>query len=150
MYICNIYSFFKDIYITLLSIMGLPGGSVVKNLPDNAGDMGFIPGLRRSPGEGNGNLLQYSCMGNPMDREAGWVIVHGMAKESDMTWRLNTMNLSKPCRLGSISESHHTDLPQSAMICPLQAESTSKILRHVFLALSCLQGSWQEHWTWGG
>ena len=41
--------------------MGFPGGSVVKNLPTNAGDVGLIPGSGRFPGEGNGNLLQYSC-----------------------------------------------------------------------------------------
>ena len=46
---------------------GFPGGSVVKNLPHSAGDMGFIPGSGRSPGEGNGNPLQCSCLGNPMD-----------------------------------------------------------------------------------
>ena len=44
------------------------GGSVVKNLPANAEDTGLIPGLGRSPGEGNDNPLQYSCLGNPMDR----------------------------------------------------------------------------------
>ena len=48
--------------------IGLPGGSVVKNLPANTGDVGLIPGSERSPGEGNGNPLQYSCLGNPMDR----------------------------------------------------------------------------------
>ena len=42
--------------------------------------MGSIPGLGRSPGEGNGNLLQYSCLGNPMDRGAWWATVHGVAK----------------------------------------------------------------------
>ena len=47
---------------------GFPSGSVVKNLPANAGDVGSIPGLERSPGEGNGKPLQYSCLGNPMDR----------------------------------------------------------------------------------
>ena len=47
-----------------------PRGSVVKNPPANAGDLGSIPGSRRSPGGGNGNLLQYSCPGNPMDRGA--------------------------------------------------------------------------------
>ena len=46
------------------------GGSVVKNPPANAGDMGSIPGLGRSPGEGNGKALQYSCLGNHMDRGA--------------------------------------------------------------------------------
>ena len=49
---------------------GFPGGSVLKNLPANAEDMGSIPGLGRSPGEGNGNPFQYSCLGNPMDRGA--------------------------------------------------------------------------------
>ena len=64
---------------------GFPGGSVVKNPPANAGDVGLIPGSGRSPGEGNGNPLQYSCLGNPMDREAWWATVHGVTKESDMT-----------------------------------------------------------------
>ena len=55
---------------------------MVKNLPVNAGSN---PGSRRSPGEGNGNTLQYSCLGNPMDRGARWATVHGVAKESDTT-----------------------------------------------------------------
>ena len=49
---------------------GFPGGSEVKASAPNAGDPGSIPGLGRSPGEGNGNPLQYSCLENPMDREA--------------------------------------------------------------------------------
>ena len=57
----------------------IPGGSVVKNSPANAGDMGSIPGSGRSPGEGNGYLLQYSCLQNPMDREAWRAIIHGVA-----------------------------------------------------------------------
>ena len=67
----------------MLGTLGFPGGSVVKNLPANAGDMGLIPGLGRSPEEGNGNQLQYSCLGNPIDRGAWWVTVHRGAKESD-------------------------------------------------------------------
>ena len=59
---------------------GFPDGSVVKNPPANAGDEGSIPGLGRSPGEGNGNPLQYSCLGNPMDRGVWWAIVHGVTK----------------------------------------------------------------------
>jgi len=58
-----------------------PGGSVIKNLPANAGDTGSIPGLGRSPGEGNGNPLQDSCLGNPMDRGACQAIVHEVTKE---------------------------------------------------------------------
>ena len=56
---------------------------VVKNLPANAGDVrdvDLIPGLERYPGEGNGNPLQYSFLGNLMDREAWWAIVHGVAR----------------------------------------------------------------------
>ena len=49
---------------------GFPGGSVVKNLPANSGDLGLICGLGRSPGRGHGNPLKYSCLGNPMDRGA--------------------------------------------------------------------------------
>ena len=59
---------------------GFPDGSVVKNLPANAGGVGLIPELGRSPGEGNGNPLQYSCLGNPMDRGAWWAAVHGVQK----------------------------------------------------------------------
>ena len=56
---------------------------MVKNPPASAGDTGdvsSIPGLGRSPGEGNGNPLQYSCQGNPMDRGAWWATFHGVAK----------------------------------------------------------------------
>ena len=60
--------------------MGFLGGSVVKNPPANAGDTGSIPGLGRSPGEGNGNTLQYSCLENPMDRGVWRATVHGAAK----------------------------------------------------------------------
>ena len=69
---------------------GFPGGSEVKNLPANAGDMGLIPGSGRSPGEGNGNPFQYSRLGNPMDRGA-WG-VQSMESQSDMTqWLKNNM-----------------------------------------------------------
>ena len=58
---------------------------MVKKLPADAGDVSSIPGSGRSPGEGNGYPLQYSCLGNAMDRGACWATVHGVAKESDMT-----------------------------------------------------------------
>ena len=54
------------------SSMGFPGGSVVKNPPASAGDMGSISRSGRSPGEGNGNPLQHFCLGNPIDRGAWW------------------------------------------------------------------------------
>ena len=59
---------------------GFPGGSVVKNLPANAGDTGSISDPGRSPGEGNGNPLQYSCLENLRDGGAWWATVHGVAK----------------------------------------------------------------------
>ena len=65
-------------------IEGFPGGSEVKASASNAGDPGSIPGLGRSPGEGNGNPLQYSCLENPMDWGAWWAAVHGVTKS--WTW----------------------------------------------------------------
>ena len=62
---------------------------MVKNLSAMQVDPGLIPGLRRSPGEGNGNPLPYSCLGNPMDRGAWWATVHGVTKESDTTYQHN-------------------------------------------------------------
>ena len=66
-------------------LLGFPCSSVVKNLSANAGDVVSIPGSGKSPGEGNDDLSQYSCLGNPMDRGAWWAIVHGVAKELDAT-----------------------------------------------------------------
>jgi len=64
-------------------VLIFPGSSVVKNPPGNAGeagDAGSIPGSERSPGEGNGNPLQYSCLEKPVDRGAWTATVHGVAK----------------------------------------------------------------------
>ena len=66
-----------------MDIFGFPGGSVVKNSPAKAaaaGDSGSIPGLERSPGGGNGNPLQYSCLKNAMDRGAWRATVHRIAE----------------------------------------------------------------------
>ena len=70
----------SDLVIHIHLSIGLPGGSDGKESARNAGDPGSIPGLGQSPGEGNGNPLQYSCLGNPMDRGADKTIVHGVAK----------------------------------------------------------------------
>ena len=69
---------------TINSCMGFPRGSVVKNTIANAVEAGSIPGSGRSPGEGNGNPLQYSCLENAMDRGAWQVTVHGV--EKSQTW----------------------------------------------------------------
>ena len=67
-------------YPWLLSTWDFHGGSEGKASAFNAGDLGSIPGWGRSPGEGNGNPLQYSCLENPMDREAWWATAHGVSK----------------------------------------------------------------------
>ena len=75
--------------------MGFPGGRIVKNLSANAGDardMGLIPGSGRSPGVGNGNPLQYSCLKTSMDRRAWWAIVHGVTKDLNTSQQLNNNN----------------------------------------------------------
>ena len=66
-------------------IYGVPGGSVVKYLPANAGDVGLIPGSGRSLEEGNGNPLHYSCPENPSDRGVWLATIHGVTKELDTT-----------------------------------------------------------------
>ena len=75
--LCTVHSMVPgtehSVIVAAIVIKGFLGGSGVKNLATNArdaGDSGLIPGSRRSPGGGNGNPLQYSCLGNPMDREA--------------------------------------------------------------------------------
>ena len=84
LYVLFHYGLSQDMNIVLYATQwGFPGGRVVKNLPANAGDtrdMGLIPGSERSLGVGNGNLLQYSCLENSMDRGAWWATVHGAAK----------------------------------------------------------------------
>ena len=78
-----------------LDTLGFPHGSVSKEATCNAGDPGSIPGSGRSPGEGNGNPLQYSCLENPMDRGGAWqATVHGVprvghdlaTKEKERAW----------------------------------------------------------------
>ena len=71
--------------------LGFPGGSDGKASTYNAGDLGSIPGLGSSPGEGNGNPLQYSCLENPMDGGA-WATVHGVA----MSWTRLVTSLWQP------------------------------------------------------
>ena len=83
---------------------GFPGGSVVKNPPAKAGDVGSIFDLGRSPGEGNGNLLQYSCLGNPVDRGAWWATIHGVAKSQ-------TRLSMHAAGIGHLLNSRHTECP---------------------------------------
>ena len=71
------YNVIKEFFFPVhLTVLGFPGSLVVKNLPANAEDEGLIPGSGKSPGEGNGNPLQYSFLGNPMDRGAWRARLH--------------------------------------------------------------------------
>ena len=95
---------------------------MIKNLPASAEDVGSIPRSGRSPGKGNGNSLQYSCLGNPIDRAAWQALVfcNRITKESDTTKQLNNNTASKALRkvpgaefiLCSISDGHLTRSPQ--------------------------------------
>ena len=82
------FKILKDLCPSLFS-SSLPCGSVVKNLPANAGDEGSIPGSGRSTGERRGNPLQYSCLGNPVDRGAWQGYSSWGCKVSDITYQLN-------------------------------------------------------------
>ena len=103
--------------MTILTL-GFPGGSEVKAFACNAGDLGLIPGSGRSPGEGNGNPLQYSCLRNPMDRGDWWPTVHRVAKSgtrlSDFTllslfshWASQVVLVVKnpPVNVGEVTDS---------------------------------------------
>ena len=78
------YFQYSSTMLQLIFTLSFPGGSEVKASACNEGDPGLIPGLRRSPGEGNGNPLQYTCLENPRDGGAWWAAVYGVA-ESDTT-----------------------------------------------------------------
>ena len=84
----DLYSCFESslrIFFPSKALLGLPRWFSGTEAACNAGDSGLIPGWGRSPGEGNGNPFQYSCLGNPMDRGAWHAIVQGVAKELDTT-----------------------------------------------------------------
>ena len=89
LYIVSHLNLMIALWIEYSSITGFPGASsgvsVVKNLCAKEKYMVSITGLGRSPGEGNDNPLQYSCLGNPMDRGVWWATVHGIAEELDIT-----------------------------------------------------------------
>ena len=97
--------------------MGFSAGSDSKESACSAGDTGSIPGLRRYPGEGNGNPLQYSCLGNPTDRVALWATVHGVPKSRTQLSNWHTQgrgasnllsDLLKPAKLSKRSSTDIT------------------------------------------
>ena len=80
--------------------MGFPGGSAVKNPPASTGDADSIPGLGRSPGEGNGNPIQYSCLGNPMARGDLQAMVHEVTKSWTQLSMHTSPDIARHCLLG--------------------------------------------------
>ena len=103
---------------------GFPGSSVIKNTPANAGDVGSIPGLGRSPGKGNGSWLQYSCLENPMDRGSQWVAVHGVTKSQTLV----------------------SDWAHSTTIIPAARMELGRYIHPTPWPMSSLLGAWR-HWT---
>ena len=102
---------------------GFHGGSGVKNLPANAGDAGSIPGFGRSPREGNGYSLQYSCLGNPMDREPGQLQSMGLQSRTQLKWL-----------------SMHAQLIYNVLLTSIGQQSDSVIHMCVYADLfSCIQ-----------
>ena len=93
--------------------MGFPGSSAGRESACNAEDLGLIPGLGRSPGEGNGNPLQYSCLGNPMDRGAWQATVHGVTKELDMTQHQTPTNNICGFKLECMREWRQREKPET-------------------------------------
>ena len=85
--------------------VGFPGGSEVKVSACNAEDLGSIPGSGRSPGEGNGNPLQYSCLENTMDGGAWWATVHGFRKSQTRLRDFTFTFREATCSLGSPNNS---------------------------------------------
>ena len=89
----------------------IPGGSEDKASACNAGDPGWIPGLGRSPGEGNGNPLQYSCLENPMDRGAWRATVHGVAKS-----RIRLSDFTQEIFFGTFSRQKEEKVAEDEMV----------------------------------
>ena len=98
-------------FMVRFKFMGFPGGSEVKAFACNAGDLGLIPGSGRSPGKGNGNPPQYSCLENPMDGGAWWATVHRVAKSrtrlSDFTFTFTFYIYTLTSALTCFRQEHH-------------------------------------------
>ena len=106
----------KEKIATGFQMCGFPCSSVGKESACSAEDLGLIPGLGRSPGEGNGNSLQYPCLENLMDRGAWWAAVHGVAKSwARLNDEHNEKNSRKVAEIRKLKKktTHPTPTPQS-------------------------------------
>ena len=105
---------------------GSPGGSEIKASACNAGNLGSIPGLGRSPGEGNGNALQYSCLDNPMHRGPWWATVHGVARSQ--TRLSDQTTTTQPFTRGTAATPPPAHVPASLLCDPGKALRLSGFL----------------------
>ena len=125
-------SFFLELLVIALHTWGFPGGTVGKNPPANAGDAwdaSSIPGLERSPGEGNGNLLQYSCLENSMDRGTWQATVHRVSKSQ-----------------AGLSNYTHTHFPGSIVDSLPTCRASSSHVLSFCLVILFMGFSKQEYW----
>ena len=110
----SITTLVTEFYLSMCQL-GFPGSTAVKNPPVNAGDTGdpgSIPASGRYPGEGNGDRLQYSCLGNTMDRGAWRATIHGVAKELDTTKHAGMCQLLAITVLWGYAASFHVRIPR--------------------------------------
>ena len=115
----------SDYFMFTIYYNGFPGGSDSKESACNAGDPGSIPGLGRSPGEGTGNPLQYSCLQNPLDR-GGWRATVHWLQRVRQDWVINTycvsvQLLSHVWLFATQMDDHR---PKPAVVCIMEAHST--------------------------
>ena len=107
--------------------LGFPGDSMVKNLLVNAGNVGLIPGLERSPREGNGNPFQYSCLGNPMDRGAWQATFHGVPKSQTQLNNYTTTTTVLACPVDKAT--HMLPMPPSSTSSRIYEAQIDFVLR---------------------
>ena len=121
--------------------MGFPGGSDSKESACSVGDPGSIPGLGRSPGEGKGNALQYSCLENPMDGGAWQATVHGVSKSQ--TWLSNFTIKCQQCTRASACKGLYIN--NNALIwAPLSFSLYQQRKRGVVQSSQCCVGVWNQ------
>ena len=129
-----------QIHKTVIITPGLPWWISRKDSACNAGDLGLIPGLGQSPGEGNGNPLQNSCLENSMDRGAWWTTVHGVAKMLNITWWPNNHHLFLFLSRLHIKMLKITD-PRTMSFFKFKLASDGIITQHFFFPVSILSTS---------
>ena len=141
----SIQLFWRSIwqFISLTLKMGFQAALVVKNLPANAGDRrytGSIPGSERSPGGGDGNPLQYSCLDNPTDRGAWRATVHEVAKSR--TW-LKRLSMHAHTRKHALNEWMNAHIPRPQLM-PCEASHTAPVFNSVVMPVIMASSLWHR------